>query len=210
MVPNTTTVKFLCSYGGRITPRYPDGKLRYQGGDTRVLSVTRAISFTGQLVNQFFFFLSPYEFQGQCSRLVAHSPVICLIILTELKKKLGEICGIAVTSLRCQLPTDDLDALVTVRSDEDLKNLMEEYDLAITAQVKIHVFLSPLKSTRTTANSSPPPSTTSSSSSKSRSRSPPSPSTPETCPSCVERSIRNNGCYVHRSPSHNQLYFINN
>ncbi|CAA0328177.1 putative PB1 domain-containing protein [Arabidopsis thaliana] len=174
MVPNTTTVKFLCSYGGRITPRYPDGKLRYQGGDTRVLSVTRAISFT------------------------------------ELKKKLGEICGIAVTSLRCQLPTDDLDALVTVRSDEDLKNLMEEYDLATTTQVKIHVFLSPLKSTRTTANSSPPPSTTSSSSSKSRSRSPPSPSTPETCPSCVERSIRNNGCYVHRSPSHNQLYFINN
>ncbi|EFH63578.1 hypothetical protein ARALYDRAFT_894881 [Arabidopsis lyrata subsp. lyrata] len=177
MAPNPTTVKFLCSYDGRITPRYPDGKLRYQGGHTRVLSVPRSISFT------------------------------------ELTKKLGEICGIAVSSLRCQLPTDDLDALVTVSSDEDLKNLMEEYDIATTTHVKIHVFLSPLKSTRTTTNSSPPTSTTSSSSSKSsksRSRSPPSPSTSETCQSCVERSMRNNGSYVHRSPSNNQFYLFNN
>lgn len=42
------TLKFLCSYGGRILPRYPDGKLRYHGGETRVLSVDRSISFSGQ------------------------------------------------------------------------------------------------------------------------------------------------------------------
>ncbi|KAL2471560.1 PB1 domain-containing protein [Abeliophyllum distichum] len=29
----------------RILPRYPDGKLRYHGGETRVLSVERSISF---------------------------------------------------------------------------------------------------------------------------------------------------------------------
>lgn len=43
----TGTIKFLCSYGGRILPRYPDGKLRYVGGDTRVLSVHRSLPFQG-------------------------------------------------------------------------------------------------------------------------------------------------------------------
>lgn len=43
----STTIKFLCSYGGKILPRYPDGKLRYHGGETRVLAVDRSISFSG-------------------------------------------------------------------------------------------------------------------------------------------------------------------
>ncbi|XP_065874629.1 RAF-like serine/threonine-protein kinase PRAF isoform X2 [Euphorbia lathyris] len=98
-----TTVKFLCSYGGKIAPRYPDGQLRYQGGETRVLAVDRSISFS------------------------------------ELLLKLGELCGARV-SLRCQLPKEDLDALVSITSDEDLANLMEEYDRAATP--KIRAFLS--------------------------------------------------------------------
>ena len=44
---NTETIKFLCSYGGKILPRYTDGTLRYAGGLTRVLAVDRSISFTG-------------------------------------------------------------------------------------------------------------------------------------------------------------------
>jgi len=44
---NPTPNKFLCSYNGKILPRYPDGKLRYVGGETRVLAVDRAISFAG-------------------------------------------------------------------------------------------------------------------------------------------------------------------
>ncbi|WZZ00546.1 hypothetical protein YC2023_072874 [Brassica napus] len=40
-----SSLKFLCSYGGRILPRSTDGKLRYVGGHTRVLSVHRSISF---------------------------------------------------------------------------------------------------------------------------------------------------------------------
>ncbi|KAJ4874759.1 octicosapeptide/Phox/Bem1p (PB1) domain-containing protein [Raphanus sativus] len=163
-----TTVKFLCSYGGRIIPRYPDSKLRYYGGHTRVLSVQRSISFA------------------------------------ELAMKLGEICGTKVMSLRCQLPTDDLDALVTVSSDEDLSNLMEEYDLATTTAFKIRVFLSPPLSTISSSSSD---------SSNSRSRSPSSPSTvnPKTCPVCAERSHHRNtnkGCYVRRCRSHDQLYLI--
>ncbi|XP_064977623.1 uncharacterized protein LOC135619488 isoform X6 [Musa acuminata AAA Group] len=41
-------IKFLCSYGGKILPRYPDGKLRYVGGYTRVVAVGRSISFSGE------------------------------------------------------------------------------------------------------------------------------------------------------------------
>uniref|UniRef100_A0A7N0TF94 PB1 domain-containing protein n=1 Tax=Kalanchoe fedtschenkoi TaxID=63787 RepID=A0A7N0TF94_KALFE len=131
--PSTTTVKFLCSYGGKILPRYPDGKLRYHGGHTRVLAVDRSVSFA------------------------------------ELMVKLGELCGASV-SLRCQLPSEDLDALVSITSDEDLANLIEEYDKAAAAAVmkssslKIRAFLSPPKLVKKV---SPPPSVSSPTSSSS-------------------------------------------
>ncbi|WOL02462.1 hypothetical protein Cni_G11181 [Canna indica] len=87
----SSMIKFLCSYGGKILPRRPDGRLRYVGGHTRVLSVPRSISFS------------------------------------ELQVKLRELCGWETVRLRCQLPTEDMDALVSVTSDEDLANLVEEY-----------------------------------------------------------------------------------
>ncbi|CAK9173772.1 unnamed protein product [Ilex paraguariensis] len=119
--PTATTVKFLCSYGGKILPRYPDGKLRYHGGETRVLAVDRSTTFS------------------------------------ELLVKLGELCGTTSVSLRCQLPTEDLDALVSITSDEDLANLIEEYDQAAPppSSLKIRAFLSQPKSTKKV---SPPPS----------------------------------------------------
>uniref|UniRef100_A0A7N2MJK7 Uncharacterized protein n=1 Tax=Quercus lobata TaxID=97700 RepID=A0A7N2MJK7_QUELO len=43
---NTKTIKLLCSYGGKILPRYTDGTLRYAGGLTWVLTIDRSISFT--------------------------------------------------------------------------------------------------------------------------------------------------------------------
>ncbi|KAJ4848919.1 hypothetical protein Tsubulata_025486, partial [Turnera subulata] len=132
------TLKFLCSYGGKIVPRYPDGKLRYHGGETRVLAVDRAISFA------------------------------------ELMSKLGELCGASggAVGFRCQLPTEDLDALVSVTSDEDLANLIEEYDRA--ASLKIRAFLSlPKKSPSPPLSPiiNPSPSPSSASSSKSSSSS---------------------------------------
>ncbi|KAB5537512.1 hypothetical protein DKX38_015045 [Salix brachista] len=118
----TSTIKFLCSYGGKIIPRFPDGKLRYLGGETRVLGVVRSISFA------------------------------------ELSLKLGELCGTSV-SLRCQLPKEDLDALVSITSDEDLANLIEEYDQAAgpatpTASLKIRAFLSLSKIISSSSSSS--------------------------------------------------------
>ncbi|KAM4115331.1 hypothetical protein ACJW30_04G140900 [Castanea mollissima] len=108
------TIKFLCSYGGKILPRYTDGALRYAGGLTRVLSVDRSISFT------------------------------------ELMVRLGEFCGSSV-NLRCQLPTGDLETLISITSDEDLTNVIEEYDRAFSSSMnnrplKIRAVLSPPKS----------------------------------------------------------------
>ncbi|GMI75621.1 hypothetical protein HRI_001231400 [Hibiscus trionum] len=120
------TLKFLCSYGGNILPRSSDGKLRYVGGLTRVLSVDRSISFT------------------------------------ELMVKLVEFCGFSVT-LRCQLPNDDLDSLISIKSDEDLTNIIDVYDEAAliskSAPSKIRAILSPPKSLK---QISPPLSNTSS------------------------------------------------
>ncbi|KAL1565617.1 hypothetical protein AAHA92_07808 [Salvia divinorum] len=115
LTPNS--IKFLFSYGGRILPRHSDGKLRYHGGQTRLLSVDSSISFS------------------------------------ELLVKMGEICGSSV-SLRCQLPADDLDALISITSDEDLTNLIEIYDAAPSSS-KIRAFLSAPKSIKKV---SPPPS----------------------------------------------------
>ncbi|KAF6157472.1 hypothetical protein GIB67_006933 [Kingdonia uniflora] len=168
----SNTVKFLCSYGGMILPRHTDGKLRYVGGNTRVLAVDRTVTFS------------------------------------ELLVKLGEVCGSSVMTLRCQLPKEDLDALVSVTSDEDLANLIEEYDLA--ASLKIRAFLSYPKSPKIVS-----PSTTSSSSSSS--------SIVSVAPSSVHQSVRrvkkhdNNGaklCYYPHYPQRNnpsrQMYLVYN
>ncbi|RZR98447.1 hypothetical protein BHM03_00027801 [Ensete ventricosum] len=106
----TEPVKLLCSYGGKILPRRLDGRLRYVGGHTRILAVRRSISFSGIFDS-------------------ASESCVC-VRGTELQVKLRELCGWGAVSLRCQLPTEDMDALVSVTSDEDLANLVEEYDLA--------------------------------------------------------------------------------
>lgn len=84
-------VKFLCSFLGNIMPRPQDGKLRYVGGETRIVTVSRDIG---------------YE---------------------ELMSKMRELYdGAAV--LKYQQPDEDLDALVSVVNDDDVINMMEEYD----------------------------------------------------------------------------------
>ncbi|KAK8493737.1 hypothetical protein V6N12_034386 [Hibiscus sabdariffa] len=42
--------------------------------------------------------------------------------------KLSKLSGIANVSVKYQLPNEDLDALISVTTDEDLENMMEEYD----------------------------------------------------------------------------------
>ncbi|TQD95962.1 hypothetical protein C1H46_018449 [Malus baccata] len=83
-------MKFLCSFGGKILPRPSDGKLRYVGGETRIISFRKSISWE------------------------------------ELVKKTSSFCNQPHT-IKYQLPSEDLDALISVSSDEDLQNMIEEY-----------------------------------------------------------------------------------
>ncbi|XP_022736921.1 uncharacterized protein LOC111289839 isoform X2 [Durio zibethinus] len=80
----------------------------------------------------------------------------------ELMVKLVEFCGYSVT-LRCQLPNGDLDTLILIKSDEDLTNIIAEYDeaalMSTSAPSKIRAILSPPKSLK---QISPPLSNTSS------------------------------------------------
>ncbi|KAL2463457.1 putative serine/threonine-protein kinase [Forsythia ovata] len=97
-------MKFLCSFGGKILPRPNDGKLRYVGGETRIISIRQNLTYR------------------------------------ELVKKTTAICNHPHT-IKYQLPCEDLDALISVSSDEDLQHLIEEYhDLERSSQ-RLRIFL---------------------------------------------------------------------
>ncbi|KAJ7979682.1 Serine/threonine-protein kinase EDR1 [Quillaja saponaria] len=83
-------MKILCSLGGRILPRPGDGKLRYVGGETRIISIRKN---------------TPWD---------------------QLMRKTYAICSQPHT-IKYQLPGEDLDALISVCSDEDLHHMIEEY-----------------------------------------------------------------------------------
>ncbi|KAM1350305.1 hypothetical protein ACFX2F_004273 [Malus domestica] len=84
-------MKVLCSFGGKILPRPSDGKLRYVGGETRIIRVRKDISWQ-ELIHKA---LSIYN---------------------------------QVHVIKYQLPGEELDALVSVSCDEDLQNMMEEWN----------------------------------------------------------------------------------
>ncbi|KAF5464947.1 hypothetical protein F2P56_014984 [Juglans regia] len=83
-------MKILCSFGGRILPRPSDGKLRYVGGETRIISIRKNVTWV------------------------------------DLMKKTSAICN-QLHTIKYQLPGEDLDALISVCSDEDLHHMIEEY-----------------------------------------------------------------------------------
>lgn len=83
-------LKFLCSFGGKFIPRPGDGKHRYVGGQTHIISIREDLSWK------------------------------------ELKEKTLGICKQPHT-IKYQLPGEDFDSLISVSSDEDLLNMIEEY-----------------------------------------------------------------------------------
>jgi hypothetical protein len=71
-----------------------------------------------------------------------------------LYKKLRGLCGSDAVSVRCQLPMEDMDALVSVTSDGNLASVLDEYyDVAASRQNQqlrmIRVFLHPPARART-------------------------------------------------------------
>ncbi|KAG8495693.1 hypothetical protein CXB51_013405 [Gossypium anomalum] len=101
-------VKILCSFGGKILPRPSDGVLRYVGGQTRIISLRRDVSFN------------------------------------EFVQKMVDAYGQPVV-IKYQLPDEDLDALVSISSLDDLDNMMDEYDKVVErssdGSAKLRVFL---------------------------------------------------------------------
>jgi PB1 domain len=89
--PQSDKAKFMCSFGGKILPRPCDGKLRYVGGETRLVSIGKTFTWA--------------EFANRTLK-VFNQPHI----------------------IKYQLPGEDLDALISMSSDEDLQNMMEEYE----------------------------------------------------------------------------------
>ncbi|KAL6643461.1 hypothetical protein ACP70R_018227 [Stipagrostis hirtigluma subsp. patula] len=67
------------------------------------------------------------RYVGGDTRVLAVQRSICF---HDLHRRLRELCGWDAVRVRCQLPAGGLDALVSVTSDDDLANLLEEYDLA--------------------------------------------------------------------------------
>ncbi|ONI08231.1 hypothetical protein PRUPE_5G166200 [Prunus persica] len=84
------------------------------------------------------------RYVGGLTRVLA---VDASISFAELMVKLAEFCGYSV-DLRCQLPDGDLETLISVKSDEELANIIEEYDRASSSSrpLKIRAILSPPKS----------------------------------------------------------------
>ncbi|KAK8292838.1 hypothetical protein V6Z12_D06G148000 [Gossypium hirsutum] len=79
------------------------------------------------------------RYAGGDTRIVAvHRSTSFAAILTKLSK----LSGIANVSVKYQLPNEDLDALISVMTDEDLENMMEEYDrLAQNHNPRLRIFL---------------------------------------------------------------------
>ncbi|XP_052174840.1 uncharacterized protein LOC127789849 [Diospyros lotus] len=70
------------------------------------------------------------------------------ITFEELMERFRDLCGSSM-SLKCKLPSEDLDVLVSIACDEDLANVIDEYDRFASAtqkDVKITALLFPLKS----------------------------------------------------------------
>ncbi|KAK9726493.1 hypothetical protein RND81_05G219300 [Saponaria officinalis] len=112
-------LRILCSFGGRILPRPSDSKLRYVGGETRIISIKKNISWE------------------------------------ELVHKTSDICNQPHT-IKYQLPGEDLDALISVSSDEDLQNMMEEYggmERSAGSQ-RLRIFLIPISETESRTSGS--------------------------------------------------------
>ncbi|KAK7391586.1 hypothetical protein VNO78_20003 [Psophocarpus tetragonolobus] len=101
-------IKFLCSFGGRILPRPNDGKLRYVGGETRIISIRKNITWE--------------ELMGKTSAICSQTHII-----------------------KYQLPGEDLDALISVCSSEDLHHMIEEYEELERAggSQRLRIFLIP-------------------------------------------------------------------
>ncbi|WVZ18329.1 hypothetical protein V8G54_005651 [Vigna mungo] len=120
--------------------------------------------------------IRPRTTDGELRYVGGHTRVLTVhrsISFSELMVKLTEFCGSSVI-LKCQLPKGDLETLISITNDEDLANIIEEYDrasLKLAHPMKIKAVLLPPRSLKK-VSSTPTLSSASSSASHSPARSP--------------------------------------
>ncbi|CAK9153711.1 unnamed protein product [Ilex paraguariensis] len=114
------------------------------GSNKKTNKIKFLYSYGGKIV--------PRRVDGKLRYLGGHTRVVAVdrsVTFAELMVKFGELCGSSM-SLRCKLPTEDLDFLVSVASDEDLSNVIQEYDrvsssTADKSEMKVRAVLFPIK-----------------------------------------------------------------
>ncbi|KAK9052243.1 hypothetical protein SSX86_028872 [Deinandra increscens subsp. villosa] len=119
-----TKLRLMCSYGGHIVPRPHDKSLCYVGGDTRIVVVDRQTTLS-DLTNR----LAKPLLRSSSSSLTSTT---------------------ASFTLKYQLPSEDLDSLISVTTDEDLENMIDEYERLnssshVSKSSRLRLFLFPTK-----------------------------------------------------------------
>lgn len=92
----------------------------------------------------------PRQIDGKLRYIGGHTRVLAVdrsVTYAELSVKFLEACGFSV-NLKCKLPSEDLDVLVTVNSDEDLAAVVEEYD-RVSPESKIRAVIFPVNPLKT-------------------------------------------------------------
>ncbi|XP_076894982.1 protein PAL OF QUIRKY-like [Bidens hawaiensis] len=97
----TTTFRLMVSTGGHILPRPHDKSLRYVGGETRMLTLDRHTTLSDLTTR-----LSKTIIKKSCTSSSTSSSV--------------------QFALKYQLPNEELDSLISVTTDEDMENMIDE------------------------------------------------------------------------------------
>ncbi|XP_021719526.1 uncharacterized protein LOC110687218 [Chenopodium quinoa] len=110
-----SVVRLMVSFGGKILPRPHDNQLRYVGGDTRIVAINRTSTFSLLL--------------SKLSKLLS-SPQNNTTTNNSSSSSISAVNATAAVdfTVKYQLPNEELDALITVSTDEDVENMMEEFD----------------------------------------------------------------------------------
>ncbi|KAI3714377.1 hypothetical protein L1987_72977 [Smallanthus sonchifolius] len=120
-----TKLRLMCSYGGHIVPRPHDKSLCYVGGDTRIVVVDRHTTLS--------------DLTQRLSKILLRS-----------SSSSSLTSATASFTLKYQLPSEDLDSLISVTTDEDLENMIDEYERLnsssnVNKSSRLRLFLFPTK-----------------------------------------------------------------
>ncbi|KAL2482517.1 uncharacterized protein Fot_43961 [Forsythia ovata] len=118
---------------------------RISNSNTNSTNCTKTVKFLYSYGGK----IAPRTTDGQLRYVGGYTRVLSVnrsITFAELVVKFGESCGSSM-NLKCKLPSEDLDVLVSIKSDEDIKNVIDEYE-RVSPGTKIRALLFPIDSSK--------------------------------------------------------------